>query len=102
MSKSALQTTSALEIPVMDEKNIDTARSGSAVSTTSSSGSTESTLSRIANRFRFPNLRSEKRKRNDDVTTNNLINHIDLQATYDKDVREKRGGGAAGARGVGH
>jgi hypothetical protein len=65
--------------------------------------SSKSTLSRFADRFRFPDLRpAGARSRDDAAVRDALIAGLREQAAYEKNCREKMGGGAAGARGLGH
>lgn len=46
-------------------------------------------------------MRTE-RKRNDEGLRENMMTQLELHAKYENEGREKMGGGAAGARGLGH
>jgi hypothetical protein len=96
LPETSTTNSSSLQVP-----SEDPARSTSIVSTASSTDSTKSTLSRIASRFRFPDVRTE-RKRNDEGLRENMMTQLELHAKYENEGREKMGGGAAGARGLGH
>jgi hypothetical protein len=60
-------------------------------------------MARFASRFHFPDLRpAEAKSRDDEAVRLALIAGLRESAAYEKKVKEKRGGGAAGARGIGH
>jgi hypothetical protein len=73
-------------------------RSNSAVS----SFSTKSRRSFLAKWFLNDEAANTKKPRTKQELRDALLAQLDHHASYDKDVKEKNGGGLAGAKGLGH